>query len=107
VREELIASQELGKLPEVQEPSYESRWLEIPGLNLKAFWLAGQQVGSIDYIVPFSARPSQPSAPETGSVLDSGRVPLKVPDMHTLPDFLASIRPLAARNLKMPAGYGA
>jgi hypothetical protein len=95
VREELTALEELSTLPEIQQASYEALLLGVPGLSLKAFWLSGQKAGSIDYIVPIPAGPSQLIAA------------LREQHVYTLEHFLTVVRPLATRNLRMPAGYGA
>jgi hypothetical protein len=79
--------------PQFQAQEYELRLLAIPGLNMQVFWLAAQKAGSADLIlpVPGTIAPHRPSP----------SAPLQ------MPNFLAEIRPLAARLLTMPAGYGA
>jgi hypothetical protein len=88
VRNDLEQSRALAGLAEVQGADYEVRFLEIPGINMRAFWLAAQKPPLTDYFVPVS----------------SG---LKETRTYTLQSFLAAIRPLASQNLHMPAGYGA
>jgi hypothetical protein len=96
-----LVLQELGELtalvsfPEVQQANYASRFLEVPGLNFAGFWLAGQKAGSTDYIVPTPNGSSQIIAA------------LRTSQVYAMPDFLAAIRPLAARNLTIAAGHGA
>jgi hypothetical protein len=79
----------------IRAADYELRLLTIPGMNLEAFWLAPQNAGSADFVVPTptSAKP----AVSTGDVNN----PM---DMTT---FLTEIRPLAASLLTMQARRGA
>jgi hypothetical protein len=95
VSDALMATQPLSSLPEVANNDYELRVLAVPGLNLEAFWLAAQNAGSPDLIVPFPAGPEQP-------------IPaLRAQNPYKMVTFLALIRPLAGGLLTMAAGYGA
>jgi hypothetical protein len=95
VQDEWKAFQVLSSLEEVQASNYGSRLLEIPGVNVKAFWLVAQTPGAIDYVIPIPVGASQVIGDLSG------------PGPFTMPVFLSAIRALAARNLTMAAGHGA
>jgi len=70
-----------------EDASYEPRMLVIPGVNVQAFWIAAQQAGAVDYVVPLPAE-----APSLIPGL-SGSAPFE------LRAFMKAIAPLAAANL--------
>jgi hypothetical protein len=96
VKEALATSLHISGQPlSPQGNDYELRVLSVPGLNLEAFWLEAQTQGTEDVLIPFPAGPNQ--------LITA----LRNKDEFTLPEFLAAIRPLAARLLKMGPGRGA
>ena len=95
VLDEWNAFQALTGLEQIQALNYESRLLEIPSVNVKAFWLKAQTPGAIDYVIPIPVGASQVVAGLTG------------PGPFTMPVFLTAIRALAVRNLTTAPGHGA
>jgi hypothetical protein len=95
VSDAIVASAYLQNLPEVGSNDYELRVLTVPGLNMEAFWLVAQSVGSVDLVVPFPRAADQ--------LIPS----LKAQNPYKLVTFLALIRPLAGGLLTMAPGYGA
>jgi len=94
-RYEFMASDQLSTLDVAQELAYDARLLEVPGVNVRAFWLAGQSEGAIDYFVPYPAQTAQLVPALRGTA------------PYSMASFLAAIRPLATQNLALAAGQGA
>lgn len=86
---------ELDKLAEFKTVAYDLRLLQIPGVNVVALWLMPTQPGPGDYFLAL------PSISPQLFLWKPGQLPMLAAD------FLNTIRPLAANNLRMPMGYGA
>jgi hypothetical protein len=95
VQPQLAVLNRLSELAELNDSSFEVRLLKIPGVNVTVFWLVAQEQGQGDYFVQY---------PAGNLKVSPGRQDLRPIQAAA---FLNAIRPLAAGNLKMPAGYGA
>ncbi len=93
VKAELLALKNLSTFTQFESASYEARILIIPGVNVRAFWIAAQQAGGVDYVVPFPEE--EPLIPGL-----SGSSP------YDLPTFMAAVAPIAAHNLTAAAYTG-
>ena len=82
---------ELPSNPQIPDGAYEVRALGVAGLNLEAFWLASKTADLEDLVVPLLPLPGQ----------------LTGKDFYTLPEYLATIRPMAQAMLNMSPGHGA
>ena len=96
VRDRLDDLNNLGSVPGLSPTDdYETFLVEIPGVNLRTFWLVPQKHGSPDWIRPIPAGPSQ-------------RIPaLKSPNVYEVGTVLATLLPMATANLGMGAHRGA
>ena len=96
VRDRLDDLNNLGTVPGLSPTDdYETFLVEIPGVNLRAFWLVPQKHGSPDWIRPIPAGIAQ--------ILPA----LKSPNVYAVNDVLATILPMARANLAMGARHGA
>ena len=79
----LQQSRDLQSLPRVRDAGFELRVLAVPALQLETFWMVAQAQGDTDLVAPFPAGPNQ--------LLRQ----LNEQPVYTMPDFVATIRPLA------------
>ena len=96
MREQFDEFSELSTLPGLSATeAYETFLLEIPGANVRAFWLVPQKAGSTEFIRPLPHGNAQ-------------IVPaLKAPTAYPVQSLLATLIPIATANLAMSARYGA
>ena len=96
VRQQFDELNALSSLPGLSATEdYETFLLEIPGANLRAFWLVPQKAGSTEFIRPLPSGNAQIIAA------------LKGPAAYPVQNLLATIIPIATANLAMSARYGA
>jgi hypothetical protein len=83
----LQQSRDLQALPRVRDAAYELRVLAVPALQLETFWMVAQSEADTDLVAPFPAGDNQ-------LIRELNREPV-----YTMPDFVATIRPLALAEL--------